>query len=139
MSIPVEAQRIYPTFRYRDADAMIRWLGRLGFTTRVAYPNPDGGVMHAELSLGGSMIMLGTLSEDAFGEIVGNTVTPGAKATYIAVEDVDGLFARAEQAGVDVVEGLVDRDYGSREFVLRDPEGNIWCFGTYWPKAADPA
>ena len=30
---------------------------------------------------------------------------------------------------------LVDQDYGSREYAVRDPEGNIWCFGTYRPAA----
>jgi hypothetical protein len=35
------------------------------------------------------------------------------------------------------LEQPVDRDYGSREFVCRDPEGNVWCFGTYWPKVQE--
>ncbi|GCC47386.1 hypothetical protein chiPu_0031451, partial [Chiloscyllium punctatum] len=30
---------------------------------------------------------------------------------------------------------LRDTDYGSRDFACRDPEGNLWSFGTYWPKA----
>ena len=35
--------------------------------------------------------------------------------------------------------GLTDTDYGSRDFICRDPEGYVWCFGTYWPKAHEPA
>ena len=130
---------IYPTFRYRDPDAMIRWLEALGFRTRAAYRGPDGGVMHAELAHGASMIMLGAIADDAYGKVVGTEVVPGGKSTYVAVDNADALFARAEAAGAEVVEGLVDRSYGSREFILRDPEGNIWSFGTYWPKASDPA
>ncbi|WP_150496032.1 VOC family protein [Roseibium aquae] len=54
---------------------------------------------------------------------------------YIAVEDADTLYTRVAASGVVIEEGLVDRDYGSREFTCRDPEGNLWCFATYWPKA----
>ena len=39
----------------------------------------------------------------------------------------------------EILEELTDRDYGSREFICRDPEGNVWSFGTYWPKANEPA
>ena len=38
-----------------------------------------------------------------------------------------------------ILEELIDRDYGSREFICRDPEGNVWSLGTYWPKAGEPA
>lgn len=32
-------------------------------------------------------------------------------------------------------DGSARYDYGSRDFACRDPEGNLWSFGTYWPKA----
>jgi uncharacterized glyoxalase superfamily protein PhnB len=41
------------------------------------------------------------------------------------------LFARATAAGATVVRAPRDEDYGSRDFVVRDPEGVFWCFGTY--------
>ena len=43
----------------------------------------------------------------------------------------DGLFARATSAGAEVVMDLHDTDYGSRDFTVSDPEGNLWSFGTY--------
>jgi uncharacterized protein (TIGR02271 family) len=46
---------------------------------------------------------------------------------------------RRERVDISGDEELVDRDYGSREFICRDPEGNIWAFGTYWPKASEPS
>lgn len=46
-------------------------------------------------------------------------------------DEPDALFARATAAGAELVEGLEDTDYGSRGFSVRDPEGNIWSFGTY--------
>jgi hypothetical protein len=48
-------------------------------------------------------------------------------------------LARAEAAGAKILMGLTDTDYGSRDFICRDPEGYVWCFGTYWPKAHEPA
>ena len=63
----------------------------------------------------------------------------GGRSIYVAVDDADKLYARAKTAGATIEEELTDRDYGSREFICRDPEGNVWSFGTYWPKANEPA
>lgn len=135
-----EAPRIYATFRFNDADKMIDWLGKaFGFAVHERYDNEDGTVMHAELAFGSSMIMCGQARDDEFGEIVGSSKGQGGKSLYIAVDDVDALHDRAKNAGATITQGLTDRDYGSREFICRDPEGNVWCFGTYWPKVSDKA
>jgi uncharacterized glyoxalase superfamily protein PhnB len=135
----IEPPRIYPTFRYSDAGRMIDWLVEaFGFVVRASYKDPDGTVAHAQLSYGSAMIMVGTSRDDAFGGMVGSTGEAGGKATYVAVDDVDALFDRATAAGAHIEEGLTDRDYGSRDFICRDPEGNVWSFGTYWPKVEDP-
>jgi uncharacterized glyoxalase superfamily protein PhnB len=80
--------------------------------------------------------MMGEEAEDFFGGIVGRPGEQGGKATYVAVYDVETLFTKVEASGATIEQGLTDRPYGSREFICRDPEGNVWCFGTYWPKAA---
>lgn len=135
MSATIEPPRIYPTFRYRNAAKMIDWLtDTFGFIVHARYM--DGEVVgHAELAFGSSMIMLGDAKDDAYGATVGTAGETGGKSTYIAVDDPDALFARAKAAGAKIEEEPTDRDYGSREFICRDPEGNIWAFGTYWPKA----
>ncbi|RVD35691.1 glyoxalase, partial [Mesorhizobium sp. M8A.F.Ca.ET.023.02.2.1] len=57
--------------------------------------------------------------------------------------DIDRLaaaaYAKARKAGATIIQELTNRDYGSREFICRDPEGNVWSFGTYWPKAGEKA
>ncbi len=132
----IEPPRIYPTFRFRDAATMIDWLGdAFGFTVKARYADEKGDVGHAELALGSSIIMCGQAQQDEYGKIVGLPGQQGGKSLYIAVDDVDAMFERARNAGAAIEQGLTDRDYGSREFICRDPEGNIWCFGTYWPKA----
>jgi uncharacterized glyoxalase superfamily protein PhnB len=130
-----DAPRIFPAFRYRDPAAVIAWLcDTVGFTVHARY-SAEGEIAHAELAFGSSMIMLGTVRGDAYGALVGGPGQDGGKALYVAVDDVDALHARVAASGVVIEEGLVERDYGSREFTCRDPEGNLWCFGTYWPKA----
>lgn len=127
-------QSIYPTFRYRDAAGMIEWLQKaFGFSLNAKYMHGDT-VGHAELSLGGSIIMLGETRDDAYGGMVGEPGQNGGKSTYVAVDDVDAIHGRAKAAGATILQGLVRRDYGSREFICSDPQGNVWAFGTYRPE-----
>lgn len=140
-SLPVpEAPRIYPTFRYRNAAAMIEWLVQsFGFAVHARHEDDDGSIAHAQLSLGSSMIMLGSVRDDAYGAMVGAPGQDGGKSIYLAVDDADAAYERAKAGGAAILEQPVDRDYGSREFICRDPEGNLWCLGTYWPKSNDTA
>jgi uncharacterized glyoxalase superfamily protein PhnB len=134
-----EAPRLYPALRYRNAAKMIDWLCEaFGFEVRARYGEGDI-VHHAELTFGSSMIMLGSVRDDDYGKMVGNPGGGGGKSIYIAVDDADASYARAKKAGAKIIQELVDRDYGSREFICLDPEGNVWSFGTYWPKAGEKA
>ena len=60
---------------------------------------------------------------------------PGPVAVYVVVEDPDALHDRAVAAGVEIIRGLEDQPYGSRDFAARDHHGNVWSFGTYRPPA----
>lgn len=133
-----EAPRIFPTFRYRDAARMIDWLVEaFGFTVHARHANNDDSVAHAQLILGSSMIMLGSVRADEYGAMVGEPGENSGKSVYVAVEDTDAAYERAKAAGAIILEAPVERDYGSRDFICRDPEGNVWSFGTYWPKASE--
>ena len=135
--MPTDAPRIYPALRYRNAAEMIDWLcAAFGFEVRARYGEGDV-IHHAELTFGSSMIMLGSARNDDYGKMVGDPGSGGGKSIYIAVDDADAAYARAKKAGATIIQELVDRDYGSREFICRDPEGNVWSFGTYWPKAGE--
>ena len=86
-----------------------------------------------------SLLMLGTAKADTvFGQLVRPPTDAGVatQAVYIAVPDADKIFAQAKAAGAEIVMGLTDQPYGSRDFICRDPEGHVWCFGTYAPKVA---
>jgi uncharacterized glyoxalase superfamily protein PhnB len=67
---------------------------------------------------------------------------PGALADRVtfwshAGSDPDRHHPRAAAAGADVVRELEDMEYGSREYSVRDIEGNLWSFGTYDPSAPE--
>ena len=55
---------------------------------------------------------------------------PGTGAVYVMTDEPDALFQRAVAAGAEVLREPGDTDYGSREFAVTDPEGNLWSFGT---------
>jgi uncharacterized glyoxalase superfamily protein PhnB len=121
---------LYPCLRYRDPHAAIDFLcTAFGFERHVVYE--DGGqIAHAELAYRGGMVMLGGEKEnDPFG------AHAGMGWTYVVVEDADAHHDRAKAAGAEIVRPLEDQDYGSRDYSARDPEGNLWSFGTYDPAA----
>lgn len=136
MADQTEAPRLYPTMRCRDTGAMIRWLTDVvGFTERVSYRDDSGSIHHAELAYGPSLLMIGQCREDDYGRLVGDIGGRRTDALYLAVDDPDALYARIKAAGGKIEMELHDTDYGSRDFACRDPDGNLWSFGTYRPRA----
>ena len=128
---------IIPTLRYRDAAAAIQWLcTAFGFERHLVVPTDDGGVAHAQLVFGNGMIMLGSARDDAFGALqapLGNADMTVSQSPYIIVSDVDAHHARATAAGARIVMPPADQDHGGRFYCCRDPEGNLWNFGSYDP------
>lgn len=114
---------VWPCLTYADPHAAIRFLvDGLGFE-QTALHDSDGTVSHAELRWPtGGGVMLGGHSK---------WVPAGVGLVYLVHDDPDTLFARAVAAGAVVERGLADLDYGSREFMVRDPEGVYWSVGTY--------
>jgi len=125
------AQTVFPCLTFRDARAAFAWLERvLGAEPVVVYEDDDGRVVHAEIRIGESVLMAGD-------ERAGSSATPpGVSVIYVVVDDTDAAYERAKAAGADVTDP-VDRDYGSRDIVVTDPEGNRWSLGTY--KGEQPA
>ncbi|MFF6838346.1 VOC family protein [Streptomyces tanashiensis] len=126
---------ICPALRYEDAKAAIRQLTEgFGFTEHAVYEGEDGRVMHAELTCGNGMVMLGSKgSGTAFDKLMADG---GPTAVYVRVDDVDERHARAVAQGIEIVMPPTDQEYGSRDYTARDAEGNVWSFGTYAPGAA---
>lgn len=121
--------QVWPTLRARDARGLIRFLAEaFGFEETAVYGDGDR-VDHAQLTwpLGGG-IMLGSVRDTPDDPW---PLQPGTFGAYVVTDDADALRARAVAAGAELIMDLHDTDYGSREFAVRDPEGNRWSFGTY--------
>ncbi|MFY3303005.1 VOC family protein [Achromobacter xylosoxidans] len=132
---PQEPPRLFPTLRCHDPDAMMRWLADvIGFTELAVYRD-GGAVQHAEMACGSSILMLGQHRDDAYGRQVGDPQGRRTDALYLAVDDPDALYAKVKASGTTIEAEPYDSPHGSRDFACRDPEGNLWYFGTYWPKA----
>jgi PhnB protein len=101
-----------------------------GAKERMRMMQPDGRVGHAELQIGDSCVMLA----DEFPEmqfrsprsIGGSPVT-----LHVYVEDVDGVVARAVEAGAKVLQPVKDQFYGDRSGTVIDPYGHVWNVATH--------
>jgi uncharacterized glyoxalase superfamily protein PhnB len=83
---------------------------------------PDGTIMHAEVKIGDSIIMLG----DAGGQW-----GPMPASVYLYVNDTDAVYKRALQAGATSLMEPADQFYGDRNAGVKDPTGNMWWIATH--------
>jgi uncharacterized glyoxalase superfamily protein PhnB len=125
-------QVAYPIVSYDDAGAAIEWLKRAFGAEEVAvHKGDDGRVEHMELSFEGGVVMGGS---KGVGELASKVEIGSPAAIYLVISNPDAHHERAVAAGAEVVIPLRDEDYGSRGYSARDPEGNVWSFGTYQPE-----
>jgi uncharacterized glyoxalase superfamily protein PhnB len=134
---------IIPAIRYEDAPAAILFLcDAFGFVPQAIYPDEEDQqiIHHAQLLLDGNMIMLGSAVENEARErfrLKAPEEAEGVTMTlYVVVEDVDAHCERARALGAEIVDEPHDNDgYPGRGYVVRDPEGHVWSFGSYDPFA----
>jgi uncharacterized glyoxalase superfamily protein PhnB len=127
---------VIPFIYYEDPRAALEWLQKaFGFEEQVVYTGEDGTIEHAQLRLGSGMIMPGAPSR--YNMKSARELGATNQGNYVVVADPDAHYERAKAAGAEIVEELHDEDYGSRGYTARDPEGNVWVFGTYDPFGTD--
>ena len=120
---------------YEDAGAALDWLEQaFGFERSSVHEGPNGSIAHAELRFGDSMVMLGAAFDNDWGIRTPRELGGVNQGVYVIVDDIEAHHERARRAGAEIVRPLADTDYESREYMARDPEGNIWSFGTYRPE-----
>ena len=128
---------VIPGMRYRDAAAAIDWLcDAFGFERNLVVPGPNNTIMHAQLSFGNGMIMLGSVRDNDFQKLMKQPDEIGGSETqsaYLIVDDADAHYARAKAAGAEIVLDIKTEEYGGRGYTCRDLEGHVWSFGTYDP------
>ncbi len=129
---------VIPALRYRNAKTMIDWLSKaFGFEKQAVYLGPDNTVMHAQLTFGNGMIMIGSVeNESPTSKLFQQPDEIGGRETQSAclvVSDIDRLYANAKATGAKIIADLEAKEYGGKAFACSDPEGHIWSFGTYDP------
>ena len=129
VKIPPEGMsQVIPYLFYDDVPAACDWLAKaFGFEQIMLDTNPNGG-HHGELRCGTGVIMLST-ARDRFGTKSPRAVPASTHGVFVYLDGVDDHFARAKQAGAEIVQGLSDQSYG-RTYWARDLEGRDWYFTT---------
>jgi PhnB protein len=129
--IPDGYPRVTPYLITDGASAAIDFYRSvLGARERMRMPAPDGRVGHAELEIGDSLIMLA----DEFPEMEarGPKAVGGTPVSlHVYVEDADGVFDRAIQAGARALQAVEDKFYGDRSGQFEDPFGHHWSVATH--------
>jgi PhnB protein len=83
---------------------------------------PDGAIMHAEVRIGDSVVMMGEPMPP---------LAPMPASLHVYVPDVDAVYQRALRAGATSVMEPADQFYGDRSGGVKDPFGNLWWIGTH--------
>jgi len=93
-------------------------------------PGPDGKIMHAELQIGSSRIMLADESPQ-MGHKSPQTLGGSGTGLMLYVTDVDDTLQRAVSGGGKVVQPVKNQFYGDRSGTLSDPFGHQWTIATH--------
>lgn len=120
--IPDGYHAVTPALVVNDAGGAIDFYKKVfGAEEMVRFPNADGTVMHAELRIGDSVVMLGEAGEAPVAHL----------RAMLYVADSDATFQRAVDAGATVMEAMADMPWGDRAGRVCDPFGNVWLIATH--------
>lgn len=131
-AIPEGFHSFTPMVMFKDARQAIEFYKRaFGAVERYAMPGPDGkGVMHAEIMIGDSIIMLGEEHADEPCKSA-ETMQGSPVSFYLYLENVDQAFQRALEAGAAIRMLVQDMFWGDRVGTLQDPFGYLWSLATH--------
>jgi PhnB protein len=131
--VPEGFHTVTPQLVLEDAAGAIEWYKKaLGAREVSRAPGPDGKIMHAEIAIGDSRIML----NDAMMGAKGPKALGGSPISlWVYVPDADALFTRAIAAGAQAAGGpmgtMQDQFWGDRCGSLTDPHGYRWTIATH--------
>ena len=117
MELPKGYQTVMPYLILKGVQEFIDFTKEVfGAEELGIYKNDEGSIMHAEIQIGGSTIMIGES---------GNEWGIQNAGLYINVENTDAAFQKALDYGAEVVMPIEDKEYG-RTGGVKDPQGNTW-------------
>jgi PhnB protein len=101
---------------------------------RIAHP--DGKILHAEISIGGSVVMIGDPDDRLYGEP--RRIGRCTAGLHIFLDDNAALMRRAVEAGAELIQPPTEMFYGANSASVRDPFGHVWVLLS-WKEDLDPA
>ncbi len=120
--IPEGHHTVTPLLSVKGAARLIEFFKKaFGATEIYSFPAPDGAVMHAELKIGDSLVMLGEAMKDP----------PTSATYYVYVQDADATYRAALSAGGESLEAPTDQFWGDRVATIKDFAGNKWMIATH--------
>lgn len=130
-AIPDGYHAVTPYLFIKDAGRAIEFYKKaFSAKERLRLDMPGGGVAHAELEIGNSVIMMGeecpAMEAKSPQSIGGSPVM-----IHLYVDDVDEVFKRAVSEGAKVLQPLEDKFYGDRSGSVTDPFGHLWGIATH--------
>ena len=129
--IPEGFHSVTPSIVFKDSrKAMSFYQKAFGAKEHFVMPGPDGkSVMHAELEIGDSAIMLSD-ENPQMGTKSAETIGASPIGLFLYVEDVDAAFQKAVAAGTTVEMPIQDMFWGDRVGSVKDPFGHSWTLAT---------
>jgi len=129
--IPEGYHTLTPFMTVKDAARAIEFYKKaFGAVERNVAREPSGKVMHAEITIGDSIVMLADEFPD-FGALSPESVGGSSMGLHIYVPDVDAAFDLAVKAGAQVEMPVMDQFWGDRYGRLKDPFGHKWSIATH--------
>ena len=122
--VPDGYHTVTPYLTVRSASKVIEFL-KQAFGAKLSHEpvkRPDGTIMHAQVQIGDSPVMIADESEMA-------KATPSS--LYLYVPNVDSVYQQAVKAGGSPVMEPMDMFYGDRSGSVKDPSGNSWFIATH--------
>jgi PhnB protein len=95
----------------------------------------DGTILHAEISIGGSTLMIGDPNNRSYGDP--RALGASSASLHLMVDDNVVLMRRAVEAGCEVIQPPTEMFYGANSATIRDPFGHVWVLLT-WKEDIDP-
>jgi PhnB protein len=133
--------------RYRNAivphiyvegasDAIAFYQRAFGAEELFRIAGPDGKILHAEISICDSVLMIGDPDDRLYGEP--DTLGRCTAGLHVFTDDNAALLRRAVEAGADQIQPPTDMFYGANSASVRDPYGHVWVLLS-WKQDLDPA
>lgn len=121
--VPEGYRTVTPYLLVEDVSGLLEFCqAAFGATIKERHDGPDGGVMHAEVVIGDSIIMMGGARDEW---------KPLQAMLYLYLPDCDGVYKKALAAGATSLREPRDEFYGDRTAGVKGPAGNQWWLATH--------